>query len=171
MMTVKFDNDLYYDISTYGVDEGIYSESDYNRLKNVHININDKTVADSIIIYYTNKPFFRRFLSEKVSTKKFYGNPVCFITSKDDAQLRIKENIVLPTLKTENISKIIIKSKDNEDVSLESETEISRFIGNIDYNLEMLSIDSEYQECQVYYKNTDADIYEIINNDTIKYLQ
>lgn len=170
MTIVSVDNISYYDISTYGIDAGIYNESDYNRLNNVQIDINNEKNSDSLTVYYTNKPFFKRFFNEQLVKKNFFGNDVYFITSMNDIQLLVKNDIVMPQLKTENISKIIIKTKNGKDVLFEDNIEISKFIGNINYYLEMLSKNQNYQEYQVYYKDTDPSIYEIINNETINYL-
>ena len=169
MMIVKYDSVSYYDISTYGIDAGIYSESDYYRLNNVQIDISNGIIDNRINVYYTNKPLLKQALKEKMVTKNFFGNSVCFITSMDDAQLLVKKHIVLPKLVSENIAKIVIRSRDNEDVLLDNDTEINEFIRNINYYLDKLSNSTNYQEYRVYYKNTDDNIYEIINNEKIDY--
>lgn len=170
MTIVSLDNISYYNISTYGIDSGIYNEADYNRLNNIQIDINNEKFSNSLTVYYTNKPIFKCFFNEQLVKKIFFGNDVYFITSTNDTQLLVKKDIIMPQLKTENISKIIIKTINGEDVLFEDNIEISEFIGKINYYLEMLSKNQNYQEYQVYYKNTDPSIYEIINNETLEYL-
>lgn len=170
MTIVNLDNSSYYDISTFGIDSGIYNELDYKRLNNIQIEINYENFSDSLTVYYTNKPILKRFFNEQLVKKNFFGNDVCFITSTNDTQLLVKKDIVMPQLKTENISKIIIKTTNSKDVIFEDNIEISEFIGNINHYLELLSKNQDYQEYHVYYKNTDPSIYEIINNGTIDYL-
>ncbi|WP_294905583.1 hypothetical protein [uncultured Eubacterium sp.] len=170
MTVVSLDNISYYDISTYGVDSGIYNESDYNRLSNIQIDTNNEKSYDNLTVNYTNNPIFKHFLNEKLVKKIFFGNDVCFITSKNDTQLLVKKDIVMPQLKTENISKIIIRTVDGKNILLEDNIEISEFIGEINYYLELLSENQNYQEYQVYYNNSDPNIYEVINSETLDYL-
>lgn len=170
MTIVNMDNVSYYDISTYGIESGIYNEADYNRLNNIQLDSNYENFSESLTAYYSNNPIFKYFLNEKLVKKTFFGNDVYFITSTNDTRLLVEKDIIMPKFEPKNISKIIIATLDGNDIIYEKETEISLFTENIEYNIKMLSESQNHQEYQVYYKNTAPNIYEVINDATLEYL-
>lgn len=166
MFIIKLNNVSYYDISTYGIDKGVYTKSDYERLKNIKLDFSDEKTENSSTVYYTDNPVLKHFLNEKIVQKNFYSNNICFITSTNDSQLFVKKNILLPQLQTENISKIVIVSV-NDDISYTTADEINEFVENIDSYLKKYENDLNYKECRIYYLNSDSNIYETITIETI----
>ena len=166
MFIIKLNNVPYYDISTYGIDKGVYTKSDYERLKNIKLDFSDEKTENSSTVYYTDNPILKHFLNEKIVQKKFYGNNICFITSTNDLQLFVEKNMLLPQLQPENISRIVISSV-NGDISYTTVDEINEFVGNIDYYLKKYENDLNYKECRIYYLNSDSNMYETITTETI----
>lgn len=167
LSSVHLNDDAYYALSPYyGVRDGIYDEYTYERLENIQYISDYETYKNALTVYYTDTPIVKYFLKEKVVEKNLYGNTVCFMVSDDD-ELYVQKNIKLPELAADNVSKIVVSFVDGDTVYA-TENEIHAFFENIDDNLEALEKTDTYQTCQIYYKNTDADICEVIDRAILK---
>lgn len=164
LFVINFENEAFYDVSTYGVDADIYSESDFARLKN--INIDNDNIDEYSVVYYTENPIIKAFFKEKIIVKNFYDNDIIFVTSTDDTQLYVKKDILLPEINKSNISKIVITSTTSDDVSFATDKEIGEFLGNYDYYFKKYNNENRQYECHIYYENSDSSIYEIVNSET-----
>lgn len=169
LSSIHLNGDSYYSISPYGIRDGIYDEYTYERLENIQYVSDYETYKKALTVYYTDKPILKHFLNEKIVQKNFYGNDVCFLVSDYD-RLFVKKNIELPQIMADNVSKIIVSFIDGN-IVYATENEIHTFFENIDENVEMLEKTDAYQTCQIYYKNTDDDICEIITSETIDYMK
>lgn len=161
MTSISFEGEMFYDISIYGVDKGIYSESDYQRL--INIDVDSDSFNDSFSVYYTDKPIAKYFLDENIIVRNFYGNDIVFITSTNDTRLLVKKNILLPEIKKSNIAKIAVVSVSGNDIVYKTEDEIVEFVDNYDYYFEKYSNELGGFECYLYYKNTDSTVYERVS--------
>lgn len=165
MTVICLDGDMFYDISTYGVDNGIYSESDYFRLMNIDVDSDD--FSDSLSVYYTDKLISKAFLKERIVVRNFCNHNVVFITSTNDTRLLVKKGISLPEIKKDNIDKIVITSISHDNISFETDQEISEFIDNYDSYFQKYSNELDGFECRLYYKNSDKTVYEIVNSEEV----
>lgn len=165
MTVICLDGEMFYDISTYGVDNGIYSESDYFRLMN--IDVDSDSFADSFSVYYLDKLIAKAFLKERIVVRSFCNHNVIFITSTNDTRLLVKKGIALPEIKKDNIDKIVVASISHSDILFETEQEISDFIDNYDSYFQKYSNELGGFECRLYYKNSDKTVYEIVNGETL----
>lgn len=161
MTVINYNNETFYDVSTYGVDKGIYGESDYQRLMN--IDADGDSFDDCFPVYYTDNPIAKTFLKENIIVRNLFNNDIIFITSTNDTQLLVKKDIVLPEIEKSNIEKIVVTSVSHDDIVYETDHEINDFADNYDYYFEKYSNELGGFECRLYFKNSDAAIYETVN--------
>lgn len=163
MTMINYKNETFYDISTYGINEGIYSETDYRRLMNIYADSN--SFDDCFPVYYTDKPIAETFFKENIIVRNFCNNDIVFITSTNDTQLLVKKDIALPEIEKNNIEKIVVVSVSHDDIVYKTDYEIDEFVSNYDYYFEKYSNELGGFECHLYYKNSDAAIFETVSRE------